>query len=106
MEQLPEYWLRGIQQWAEQNGNVVEVWLFGSRARGEGTDESDVDLAVTLMPPKGTHDWAAGNYFAEVQKWRAELKEIVGKRVDLELMEFLPALAAADALLLWKREQR
>jgi predicted nucleotidyltransferase len=42
--QLDESWLRGIEQWAEGNGNVFEVWLFGSRARGDATTESDVDF--------------------------------------------------------------
>jgi predicted nucleotidyltransferase len=30
--------------------DLHEVRLFGSRARGEGTDESDLDLAVIVTP--------------------------------------------------------
>lgn len=29
-------------------GNLVSLRLFGSRARGEGTDESDLDVLVVL----------------------------------------------------------
>lgn len=32
---------------------VQAVWLFGSHARGEATDASDVDLAVLASPPLG-----------------------------------------------------
>jgi predicted nucleotidyltransferase len=59
---LPETWRRAIEQWAVQNGNIKEVWLFGSRARGEATDDKDVDIAITLMPLQGSHDWALGDY--------------------------------------------
>jgi predicted nucleotidyltransferase len=30
---MPESWINGIQQWAESNSSIREVWLFGSRAR-------------------------------------------------------------------------
>ena len=50
---LPEFWVSGIQQWADSNSCIREVWPFGSRARGDHEDSSDVDLAVTLTPPTG-----------------------------------------------------
>lgn len=31
---------------------VVDAIVFGSRARGEATPESDIDLAVVLKPPR------------------------------------------------------
>jgi predicted nucleotidyltransferase len=86
---LPEAWHRAIEQWAEQNSNITEVWLFGSRARGEATDDKDVDLAITLMPAKESHDWAAGNYLKFGDQWQRELAALVGRSVDLELkMDF------------------
>jgi predicted nucleotidyltransferase len=69
-DQIPVAWLEGIRQWAEANGNIQEVWLFGSRARGEATEEKDVDLAITLMPPKGNHDWAATTILQRVRSGR------------------------------------
>ena len=33
--------------------DVLGVWLFGSFARGEEQDESDIDLAVLCEPPLG-----------------------------------------------------
>jgi predicted nucleotidyltransferase len=49
---LPESWVNGIQQWAASNSSIREVWLFGSRARGNQEDDADVDLALRLMPPR------------------------------------------------------
>jgi predicted nucleotidyltransferase len=103
MDQLPEAWRTVIEQWAEQNGSIKEVWLFGSRARGETTKDSDVDIAVTLMPPKGPHDWALGNYQRFGDDWQRELSKLIGRHVSLELRMGLPANADAEAVLLWQR---
>jgi predicted nucleotidyltransferase len=35
------------------NDSIVELWLFGSRARGDSRPDSDVDLALALIPPNG-----------------------------------------------------
>ena len=31
-------WISGLRLWAEANGNVRQLWLFGSRARGEARE--------------------------------------------------------------------
>jgi predicted nucleotidyltransferase len=80
-------WLRGLRSWASDNGSVRELWLFGSRATGRSTPESDVDIALALMPAKdGTH-WALGNYFALHGEWKRQLEAIVGRHVSLEAIE-------------------
>ena len=51
---LPSEWQNAIAQWAELNGNIKEVWLFGSRADDKAIPvKDDVDLAIVLMPPAG-----------------------------------------------------
>lgn len=35
---------------------VAEIWLFGSRARGDNQDRSDIDLAI-LCPKATDDDW-------------------------------------------------
>jgi predicted nucleotidyltransferase len=60
---MRDEWLRGLRAWASDNGNVRELWLFGSRATGRSHPDSDVDIAVALMPAAGGTDWAPGNYF-------------------------------------------
>jgi predicted nucleotidyltransferase len=81
---MQDEWLCGLRSWASANDSVCELWLFGSRATGKSRPESDVDLAVALMPAKGKHDWAAGNYVALHSEWKRQLEAIVGRHVSLE----------------------
>ena len=43
---MREAWLDGLRTWAEANGNVSELWLFGSRISGTPRPDSDLDVAV------------------------------------------------------------
>ena len=36
---------------------VKEVWLFGSRARGDNEDKSDIDLAIVCKENTTEFDW-------------------------------------------------
>ena len=40
--------LRAISEWASGIAQINEVWLYGSRARGDHRPDSDVDLAVVV----------------------------------------------------------
>jgi hypothetical protein len=53
---------------------VTGVRVFGSMSRGDGSDNSDVDLLVTLAP--GTSALALGGLLLEAQ-------ELLGRRVDV-----------------------
>lgn len=53
---------------------VTGVRIFGSMSRGDGTDQSDVDLLVTLAP--GTSALALGGLLVDAQK-------LLGRRVDV-----------------------
>jgi predicted nucleotidyltransferase len=81
---LPDEWERGLCVWASTNENIRELWLFGSRAEGTSHKGSDVDLGIGLMPPKGSHNWALGNFAFLKDEWRRELEAIVGRHVSLE----------------------
>ena len=52
---------------------VDKIGLFGSYARGEDTEQSDVDILVDFSQPVG---WE----FIDLKEY---LEEIIGKRVDL-----------------------
>jgi predicted nucleotidyltransferase len=75
-----------LKAWACANENVRQLWLFGSRAEGTAKSESDVDVAIALMPPDGTHDWALGNYTDLGDSWQRELGAIIGRHVSLEVI--------------------
>ncbi len=53
---------------------VTGVRVFGSMSRGDGSDDSDVDLLVTLSP--GTSALALGGLLLDAQ-------ELLGRRVDI-----------------------
>ena len=86
MDLDPKY-VVALQNWAENNDSVLELWLFGSRAKGTATQHSDVDIALCLIPPKGNLDWSKGNYFALGDEWQRQLEAILGRHVSLEAIE-------------------
>lgn len=101
MDEVP---IRGLREWAEANGNIRELWLFGSRAKGTSRFESDADIAVALIPALGKHNWALGNYVDQQPQWKEQLETIVGCKVDLRLI--LPGTSLDDEVrttgkLLW-----
>lgn len=53
---------------------ILRAWLFGSYARGEQTEDSDVDILVTLDENVGLFKYAS--------MWN-DLKELLSKDVDL-----------------------
>jgi uncharacterized protein len=53
---------------------VTDVRVFGSMSRGDASDNSDVDLLVTLAP--GTSALALGGLLLDTQ-------ELLGSRVDV-----------------------
>lgn len=53
---------------------ITGVRVFGSMSRGDGSDNSDVDLLVALAP--GTSGLALGGLLLDAQ-------ELLGRRVDV-----------------------
>jgi predicted nucleotidyltransferase len=64
---------------------VARIGLFGSFARGEASEESDIDIAIELMPGKKT----LSNFFA----FRRYLEKELGRKVDLGIESALKPLA-------------
>jgi hypothetical protein len=67
---------------AEQKQKIIEICkrndisycaIFGSFARGEATEESDIDLLVKFSKPKGW-DWLDA---------AVEIENVLGRKVDL-----------------------
>lgn len=73
---------------AERRG-ATNVRVFGSVARGEDTEESDVDFLVDL---------AEGVGILGLIGLEREIAEIIGRRVDVVPAANLKAAVAADAV--------
>jgi hypothetical protein len=57
---------------------------FRESCDGAARPDSDVDIAIALVPASEGTDWALGSYFALHNNWKQELETIVGRHVSLE----------------------
>jgi uncharacterized protein len=64
-----------IRAFAQANG-IRRIALFGSRLRGSGTPESDVDLLIELPPGHNIG-------LLRMAEMEAELEALIGVKVDL-----------------------
>jgi predicted nucleotidyltransferase len=76
-----------LKSWAANNDSVQELWLFGSRAKGTAKPQSDVDLALILMPETDNTNWALAKYIEDKDLWRKRLQKIVGRPISLCAIE-------------------
>lgn len=78
---------------------VLKAWLFGSFSRGEETQNSDVDIIVSLDKSK-----PIGLKFFGM--W-SDLEELLGRKVDLvsegTLLPFAKESAERDKFLVYER---
>ncbi len=95
---IPDQWTSTICSWACRNTDIEEIWLYGSFARGDTTDRSDLDLAVV---PAGNINERLSTYISEASNWEEQLQALLPVKVHLELGERTlsdrvvgPALAA------------
>ena len=65
---------------AEEGFEIVGI--FGSYARGEETEESDLDLLYEIKPPF-LERYGGFEAFAQLNAIRDRLSEALGKRIDL-----------------------
>ena len=80
---------------------VKKLWLFGSYARGEAREDSDVDLHIKA--PKGIGLFGLGGLYAD-------LEEALGKEIDLitripEELEIFKKYVERDEILLYDAER-
>jgi predicted nucleotidyltransferase len=80
---MREEWVVALRGWATSNDNVSQLWLFGSRAKGTARPNSDIDIAIEMMPADGKHNWALANYVEFFEIWKAELRDAVNWPVSL-----------------------
>lgn len=67
---------------------ATSLYLFGSAARGEATDDSDVDLFIDYDPERFS--------FVELIRLRDRLSHVLGRPADLTTREGLHPLLRND----------
>lgn len=78
---------------------VNKVWLFGSYARGDYNDESDVDILISFEKDSKV-GW---QYYG----WNEEMEEIMHKKVqvvsDGGMSKYIKPFIDADKVLLYEK---
>lgn len=82
------------------NQPVLKAWVFGSYARGEQREDSDIDIMI--VPDRNAH---VGLFL--LSGMRLDLQDILGKKVDLVtekgLMPFARPSVERDKVLAYER---
>ena len=80
---------------------VLKAWLFGSFSRGEETQDSDVDVIVSLDKSKPI----GLKFFGML----SDLEELLGRKVDLvsegTLLPFAKESVERDKILIYERAE-
>ncbi len=83
------------------NQPVLKAWLFGSFSRGEETQNSDVDILVSLDKSKPI----GLKFFGML----SDLEELLGRKVDLvsegTLLPFAQESVERDKILVYERAE-
>lgn len=96
--QFSEETKKKIEEICKKN-KVRELSLFGSRARGDNTPDSDYDLLVDFFPNSGIT-------LFEYSRMQIDLEDIIGFKVDLVtkkgLKPYVKDAVLSDALRIYE----
>jgi predicted nucleotidyltransferase len=105
--EMRDEWITALRAWALKNDCVLELWLFGSRAKGTPRPNSDIDIALALMPPTGKQNWALAAYVEFFEAWKSELRAAVDWDINLVAIgpDFeMDTIVRTTGILLWRRD--
>ncbi|MFN4023339.1 MAG: nucleotidyltransferase family protein [Hyphomonas sp.] len=77
-------WIVTIQDWASSKQDILSVYLFGSRVKGESRTDSDLDVAVVVVRGETENDTYTTWTFQH-EKWEDELQKLLDVKLDLQL---------------------
>jgi hypothetical protein len=79
---------------------------FWQPRKGAPRPDSDIDIALALMPPSGNNNWALAAYVESFEQWKSELRAVV--EWDVSLVAIGPGfemdtIVRTTGVLLWRR---
>ncbi len=77
-------WTEQIVEWASAKPHIAEVFLFGSRVKGDHAADSDLDIALRI---DGMGETPLTVWMFEGREWAAELDAMLDVRVDLQMVD-------------------
>ncbi|WP_143516867.1 nucleotidyltransferase family protein [Pseudooceanicola antarcticus] len=96
-----------LRHWSEQTSVVTRTWIYGSRARNEARDESDLDIAIELGDDS---EIASMHWIDNAEAWREGLRLLLDGFAPLDLQvaldddEFVKPGVQRDGILIFQRE--
>ena len=75
-----------LTEWAVEKPLVGRIYIFGSRVRGDHSDDSDLDIAIELdLAAANGVDESGGiaTWAFETRGWADELRQRLGLNIDL-----------------------
>lgn len=102
-EKQKEEVVAAVRRVTERYPQVRKVWLFGSFARGEQTDESDVDLRIELDPDSSFN-------LHDLEHYSKEIERLTGRDCDVVSAKRIKNKSLANAIerdkeLIYEREK-
>lgn len=83
-----------LRDYFAKRPGIAMSFVFGSRAKGRATAESDFDIAVYFQPKHKELEWEGTDYYAQEDKIWLAAEKIAGARVDLVVLNRAPATVA------------
>jgi predicted nucleotidyltransferase len=72
-----------LRRWAETKDQILELWLYGSRAKGTAQKDSDLDIAYQISPLRSEE--AKIEFWKDVLPgWKKEIQELTPWPIHLE----------------------
>ena len=83
-----------MKEYFENRQDVEMAFLFGSRAKGQETSESDADIAVYFKPKSGQLEWEDETEYENESKIWSDIEKILGINTDFIVLNRAPATLA------------
>ena len=74
-----------ITDWAKGKDLIQSIYLYGSRIRGNYRPDSDLDIAIEIIPDYGSDILSTWMEFSDI--WKMELQELLPYKVHLQLLD-------------------